>query len=120
MKKYPVWFRNFVKTEPLKVKRNIKFWRYFFVITYKNYIYRRKNRLTREQLRAKINHPVCDCGHTFNISWPVIYRLVNCPVCRRSYWYERDLKMNYTFEKLGKFKNKTEFEKELEDYGKSR
>ena len=115
--KRPVWFKQFTKK---KNPRNLKFWRNFLVISIKNYIYKYKTRKTRAQLRAQINRPKCKCGYEFILPWAVLYRPLNCPKCRRSYFYERDLKMNYTFDRTGRYKTKGELERELEDYGRSR
>lgn len=101
--------------------KKIKFWRNFLIVLVKQFIYRHKNRITRKMIHSKINHPKCKCGNKFNVSWPVIHRLINCPRCGRSYWYERDMKMNYTWEKVGRHDMRPKkFEKELEKYGRSR
>ena len=102
-----------------RVKINkIKFWRDFFIIAVKNYLYKRRTRLKREQLRKMTNIAYCTCGYEFRFPWAVLHRSVSCSKCRRGYWYERDLKMNFTFKRNGRYKTKGELERELEAYGR--
>lgn len=61
----------------------------------------------------------CDCGFNWTISRSVIHRLLNCPDCGNSYWFEANPISGMVFEKVGKHKSKKQFEKRLKEwYGK--
>jgi hypothetical protein len=59
---------------------------------------------------------LCKCGNRFLVSHSVIHRLLNCPACKRSIYYERDKKgVTRTSVPVGRFKSKKEFEGRLLD-----